>query len=332
VARRAAPADRRLPAAVPDPTAVMPAARPLPLAALASGALALAACASSPRMVSTSTTSTSTTATGPAASAGPSASAAAAGLPPDAAGAAAQLAASPRHGEYAMVPVPGGDAADSVRAWVVFPQRATKAPVVVVVHEIFGLSTWVRAVADQLAADGFIAVAPDLLTGFAPPDAPDSVNVAAIRRLDAAQVQRRVAAAGAYGMGLPAGAPQYGVVGFCWGGSTVFQHAVFAGQNGTPGFGAGVVYYGGAPNPALVAQVKAPLLGLFGENDARVNATIPPADSALRANGRAHEFTTFAGAGHGFLRQQSGQNGANRAASQQAWPRTVGWFRRHLGA
>jgi carboxymethylenebutenolidase len=230
-----------------------------------------------------------------------------------------------------MIPVPGGSAADSVRAWVVYPQRSTKAPVVVVVHEIFGLSTWVRGVADQLAADGFIAVAPDLLTGYAAPDAPDSVNVATIRRIDAGQVQRRVAAAGAYGMTQPAAEARYGVVGFCWGGSTVWQHAVFAGQNEVPGFGAGVVYYGGAPAPALVTQVRAPLLGFFGENDARVNATIPAADSALRAAGRTHEFTTFAGAGHGFLRQQEGQNGANRAASQQAWPRTLGWFRRHLG-
>jgi len=230
-----------------------------------------------------------------------------------------------------MIPVPGGAAADSMRAWVVYPQRSTKAPVVVVVHEIFGLSTWVRAVADQLAADGFIAVAPDLLTGFVPADAPDSVNVAAIRQLDPAQVQRRVAAAGAYGMGLPAAEARYGVVGFCWGGSTTFQHAVFAGQNSTPGFGAGVVYYGSAPRPELVAEVRAPLLGLFAENDARVNATIPAADSTLRANGRPHEFVTFGGAGHGFLRQQDGQNGANRTASQQAWPRTVAWFRQHLG-
>jgi carboxymethylenebutenolidase len=273
------------------------------------------------------TTTTVTTAPVPGASA--SVGVAAPGtLPPDAAGAAGRLSASSRHGEYAMIKI--GD--DSVRAWVVFPERATKAPVVVVVHEIFGLSTWVRAVADQFAAEGFIAVAPDLLTGFTPPDSPDSVNVAAIRGLDAAQVQRRVAAAGAYGMALPAAEARYGVVGFCWGGSTVFQHAVFAGQNNTPGFGAGVVYYGSAPAPAQVTTVRAPLLGLFAENDARVNATIPAADSTLRAASRTHEFVTLPGAGHGFLRQQSGQNGANRTASERAWPRTIGWFRQHLGA
>ena len=297
-------------------------------ALIAAGALAFPACASNPGMAArTSPTSA------PAAAAGaPTAQPAGRTIAPDAASAAARLAASPRHGEYAMIPVPGGDAADSVRAFVVYPERPTKAPVVVVVHEIFGLSTWVRAVADQLAADGFIAVAPDLLTGVAPADAPDSVNVRLIRGLNPAQVQRRVAAAGAYGMARPAAQPRYGVVGFCWGGSTVWQHAVFAGQNTVPGFGAGVVYYGSAPAPTQVAVVRAPVLGLFGENDARVNATIPAADSTLRANGRPYEVATFAGAGHGFLRQQAGQNGANGAAAQQAWPRTVAWFRRYLGA
>jgi carboxymethylenebutenolidase len=303
------------------------ATRAVSLSLAATGAaLAAAACASSPRMVQTGTTTTTSVVVPTPAAPATAAVGGAGSLPPDAAGAAARLAASTRHGEYAMIKL--GD--DSVRAWVVYPERATKAPVVVVVHEIFGLSTWVRGVADQLAADGFIAVAPDLLTGYAAPDAPDSVNVAAIRTVDAAQVQRRVAAAGAYGMALPAAQARYGVVGFCWGGSTSFQHAVFAGQNNTPGYGASVVYYGSAPASALVAQVKAPVLGLFAGNDARVNATLPPADSTLRANGRAHEFATFGGAGHGFLRQQSGSGGANLTASQQAWPRTVAWFRRHL--
>jgi carboxymethylenebutenolidase len=225
---------------------------------------------------------------------------------------------------------------DSVRAWVVYPERATKAPVVVVVHEIFGLSTWVRSVADQLAADGFIAVAPDLLTGYPVAGNADSVDVQAavaqVSRLDAGQVQRRIAAAGAYGMGLPAAAAHYGVVGFCWGGSASFQHAVFAGQNSTAGFGASVVYYGAAPAPAQLALAKAPILGLFGGNDARVNATLPAADSTLKAQGRPHEFSIYSGAGHGFLRQQGGAAGANLTASRQAWPATVAWFRRHLGS
>jgi carboxymethylenebutenolidase len=222
---------------------------------------------------------------------------------------------------------------DSVRAWVVYPERATKAPVVVVVHEIFGLSTWVRGVADQLAADGFIAIAPDLLTGKVP-SAPGSDTVAAaaataaIRSLATADVQRQIAAIGQYGMQLPAAANRYGVVGFCWGGSASFASAVAS----PSGQSAAVVYYGSAPTPyTTLASVKVPVLGLYGGEDARIGATIPPTDSAMKALGKRYEHHTFPGAGHGFLRQQDGQAGANLAASRQAWPLTIAFFRTNLG-
>ena len=118
---------------------------------------------------------------------------------------------------------------DSIRAWVVYPQRSGKAPVVLVVHEIFGLSSWVRGVADQLAADGFIAIAPDLLTMKNLPDGPDSVLAplaqVAIRTLDPAWVQRQLDAVAQYGMSLPAAERKYGIVGFCWGGGVSFAHA-----------------------------------------------------------------------------------------------------------
>jgi carboxymethylenebutenolidase len=249
-----------------------------------------------------------------------------AALPAGAEDAASRLARSPRHGEWMTIPT---GPSDSVRAWVVFPERATKAPIVLVVHEIFGLTTWIRAVADQLAADGFIAVAPDLLTGRIDPSLSDSAAQAAarvaIRELRSDDVQRQLDAVARAAMALPAAEPRYGIVGFCWGGSTVFQHAVHA-----PGLGAGVVYYGTSPDPSTLGSVRAPVLGLYGENDARVNATVPSADSAMRALGKTFEAHTFDGAGHGFLRQQSGQQGANMAATRAAWPLTVGWFRRHL--
>ncbi|HEV7994388.1 MAG TPA: dienelactone hydrolase family protein [Gemmatimonadaceae bacterium] len=222
---------------------------------------------------------------------------------------------------------------DSVRAWVVYPERSTKAPVVVVVHEIFGLSTWVRGVADQLAADGFIAIAPDLLTGKVA-SAPGSDTVAAaaataaIRSLASPDVQRQIAAVGQYGMSLPAASNRYGVVGFCWGGSASFASAVAspAGQS------AAVVYYGSAPTPyATLASVKVPVLGLYGGEDARIGATIPPTDSAMKALGKRYEHHTFSGAGHGFLRQQDGQAGANLTAAKQAWPLTIAFFRTNLG-
>jgi len=264
-------------------------------------------------------------------SATPAASAGAQGadLPPSAADARARLTASPRHGEWAMIKA---GPSDSVRAWVVYPERKDKAPVVVVVHEIFGLTTWVRSVADAFAANGFIAIAPDLLTGKnVPAGGPDSLNadsaVATIRTLDPKEVSRRMDAAAQYGMTLPAAVPRYGVVGFCWGGATVFQYTA-----GAPKLGATVVYYGVSPSAEALQSVRAPVLGLYGENDARGDATIPGADSTLKALGRTYELVILPGAGHGFLRAQDGQNGANLSAAKVAWPRTIAWFKKYLGA
>ena len=250
------------------------------------------------------------------------------GLPPDASGALTRLGSSPRHGEWVRIRTGDGD---SLRAWVVYPERNSKAPVVVVVHEIFGLSSWIRSVADQLAADGFIAIAPDLLTMKNLPDGPDSVvaplATAAIRTLDAAWVQRQLDAVAQYGMSLPSAQQKYGIVGFCWGGGISFAHAVHS-----PTLGASVVYYGTSPKTSDLPSVRAPILGLYGGNDARVDATIPPADSTLRALGKTYEHTIYPGAGHGFLRQQTGMDGANMAAVRAAWPATITWFRKYLGS
>lgn len=248
-------------------------------------------------------------------------------LPPAADGAAERLAASPRHGEWVTVAAGQGD---SVRAWVVHPERSDAAPVVLVVHEIFGLTDWIRAVADQLAAEGFIAIAPDLLSGKGVPTAATGEPerdpaVAAVRALDADEVHRRLSALAAWGMAQPSATDRYGIVGFCWGGSTSFAHATRSAD-----LDASVVYYGGSPDAAALAAVEAPVLGLYGGDDARVNATVPPADSAMQALGKTYEVHTYDGAGHGFLRQQDDRDGANMAATEQAWPETVRWFREHL--
>lgn len=253
-----------------------------------------------------------------------------AALPAGATTVAARLAASPRHGEYVMIARAPGSA-DSLRAWVVYPERRDKAPVVVVLHEIFGLSTWIRGVADQLAAAGYIAIAPDLISGKYTVAAGDTITQAQasslIRALVADSVQRDIARAAEYGMALPAAQQRFGVVGFCWGGSTSFATAVRA----HPKLKASVVYYGGAPALPELSNVKAPVLGFYGENDARVNATIPGADSTMKALKKSYEPVILPGAGHGFLRQQDGQNGANMAATRAAWPRTVAFFQRALG-
>lgn len=239
-----------------------------------------------------------------------------------------RIAASPRHGEWVMIRT---GSSDSVRAWVVYPGRSAKAPVVVVIHEIFGLSTWIRGVADQLAADGYIAIAPDLLTGKGTLEGDTlttAVAVAAIRTLEVVDVQRQLEAVARYGMALPAALPEYGVVGFCWGGGTSFAHAVESPQ----GLRAAVVYYGTSPSAAELARVKVPVLGLYGGDDARVDATISPADSVMRGLGKVYQPYIFAGAGHGFLRAQDGAAGANLLATQHAWPLTLSFLRKNLGA
>jgi carboxymethylenebutenolidase len=283
--------------------------------------LAIFACSTS--QIGNSAVSSKTSESGAPPSSAPTATQS---LPADADHAMERLNSSSRHGEWVTV---SRSPTDSIRAWVVYPERKTKAPVVIVIHEIYGLSTWVRAVADQLAADGFIAIAPDHLTMKPRTAGSDTLTQqeasAAIRTLDPAWVQQQIDAVAKYGMALPAAQPRYGIVGYCWGGGVSFAHAAHS-----PSLGAAVVYYGVSPAPERLSSVKAPVLGLYGGNDARVNATIPPADSALRAMGRTYVHNSYDGAGHGFLRQQTGANGANMTATQQAWPATIAWFKRYL--
>jgi carboxymethylenebutenolidase len=127
-------------------------------------------------------------------------------------------------------------------------------------------------------------------------------------------------------MSLPAGGSSVGVVGFCWGGSTSFRMATE-----WPTLDAAVVYYGSSPTSDALANVVTPVLGLYGGDDARVNATIPPAQEEMERLGKRYDVNIFEGAGHGFLRQQSGREGANARASREAWPETVAFFRELLG-
>lgn len=248
-------------------------------------------------------------------------------LPPGADAAAQRLASSPRHGEWVMIDA--GD--DSIRAWVVYPERSTPAPVVLVVHEIYGLTGWIRSVADQLAADGFIAVAPDLLT---PHDVPADENgdpvreraTSTIRTLDPATYHPQLIAIAEWAMALPSATDNYGIIGFCWGGAASFRHAIES-----PAVDAAVVYYGSSPETGLLSRVNAPVLGLYGADDARVNSTVPPADSAMTQLGKTFDYHMFDGAGHGFLRAQQDRDGANTAAARRAWPLTVQFLRDHLG-
>lgn len=248
-------------------------------------------------------------------------------IPASGATAAQRIAASPRHGEWVAIKV---GATDSVMAWVVYPERATKAPVVIAIHENTGLTTWARGVADQLAAEGFIGIAPDMLTmhrtGTLTEELPSDQGRGLIGRATPEFVNAALDAVAKYGMSLPAADQKYGVVGFCWGGARSFLHATHA-----PSLGAAVVYYGSPPTVEQMGNIRAPVLGLYGGADARINATIPAADSAMKRLGKSYEWQIFDGAGHGFLRGQENSE-ANVAAARAAWPRTVSFLKSKLGA
>lgn len=250
-------------------------------------------------------------------------------LPPSEEQAKAALEKSPRHGEYVDVKLPSGGT--PIRTWVVYPERKEKAGVVIVIHEIYGLTDWIRGVADQLARDGFIAVAPDLISGLGPNGGgTDSVAsrddvVKLVRGLTPEQATARLDAVHDWAVKLPAANGRSATLGFCWGGARSFTYAA-----SQPALDAAVVFYGTSPEAADLARVKAPVLGLYGSDDARVNATIPPAETEMKKLGKAYEPHIYEGAGHGFLRAQEGREGANLRATQQAWPRTLAFLREHL--
>ena len=250
-------------------------------------------------------------------------------LPPGEAQAKAALEKSPRHGEWVDIKLPSGGT--PIRSWVVYPERKDEAGVVIVIHEIYGLTDWIRSIADQLAKEGFIAVAPDLISGLGPNGGgTDSVAsrddvTKLVRGLTPEDATARLNAVRDYALKLPAANGKSATIGFCWGGARSFAYAA-----AQPGLNAAVVYYGTSPEAADLAKIKAPVLGLYGADDARVNATVGPAEAEMKKQGKTYEANTYEGAGHGFLRQQDGREGANLKATQQAWKRTAAFLRQHL--
>lgn len=248
-------------------------------------------------------------------------------LPAGEAAAKDRVLKSPRHGEYVDVQLPGGK---PIRSYVVYPEVKDKAPVVIVIHEIFGLSDWIKGVTDQLAADGFIAIAPDLLSGMGK-DGKGTEGFAdrgevtkAVRELTPELVVKQLNAVTAYGKSLPASSGKTATIGFCWGGGKSFEYAL-----ANPELSAAVVYYGTNPKPDALAALKVPVAGFYGSDDARVNATVGPAEEAAKKAGKTYETHTYEGAGHGFLRQQDGREGKNMKAAEQAWPDTVKFIKTH---
>ncbi len=210
-----------------------------------------------------------------------------------------KLEQSTRHREY--VPVKQGSR--TINTLVIYPETKAKAPVVVLIHEIFGLSDWMKLQADELAAEGYIVIAPDLVSGLGTDgggtDAlggQDNV-VKAVMKLDAAQVTADLDAVADYGKSLPSANGKLFVGGFCWGGGKTFAFATHRKD-----LSAAFVFYGPPPPAADMAAITAPVYGFYGENDARIGATTPQAITDMKAAGKFYEPVTYKDAGHGFMR------------------------------
>ena len=202
----------------------------------------------------------------------------------------------------------------------------------IVISEIFGLTDWIRGVADQLAKEGFIAVAPDFLSGMGPNhggsqelgEQGSTQPTMAMKDEDKLRILNDVRA---YTTTIPSANGKLATIGFCWGGGTSFLYAL-----NQPALNAAVSYYGPMPSdPAAYANAKVPILGLYGGNDSRVNANIELAKTELAKAHATYEPHIFEGAGHGFLRQQSGtaQAPGNMKATEEAWPLTLAFLRKY---
>jgi len=239
-------------------------------------------------------------------------------LPPSNETARDSLEQSPRHGEYVGIEFPEYDY--PINAWVVYPERPTRAPVIIVIHEIFGLTDWIRAIADDLAREGYLAIAPDFISGLGPDgggteafDSRDDI-VRTIRNLTPDDVIRRLDNVYDYALTIPAATEQISTIGFCWGGTMSFYYAT-----AQPDLTAAIVFYGSSPDTELLHTIEAPVLGLYAEDDARVNVTIEPAAEEMEQLGKVFEYYIYPDAGHGFVRQQEGRDGANLSATERAW-------------
>ncbi|MBC7920616.1 MAG: dienelactone hydrolase family protein [Ferruginibacter sp.] len=232
-----------------------------------------------------------------------------------------RLEKSPRHQEW--VTIQQGER--RVQAFVVYPEVKAKATAVIVIHENRGLNDWARSLADQVAEAGYIAIAPDLLSGLAPGGGktadfpnPDAAREA-LYKLTPEQVTADLGAVRQYVAKLPAANGKVAVMGFCWGGGQCFRFAT-----NQPDLAAAFVFYGTGPeDQAAVQRIKTPVYGFYGGDDARVNATIPASEALMKTAGKKYEPVVYEGAGHGFMRagEEPDATEANRKARTEAWNR-----------
>ncbi len=231
-----------------------------------------------------------------------------------------RLNSSPRHHEWATV----ATESRPIEAFVVYPETKTKSTVVVVIHQNRGLTDWERGVADRLAQEGFIAVAPDMLSGRAKDGGrtPDFADRDAARdalyAVDRTQLSQEIDAVIAWAAKLEAGNGKVTVAGFCWGGSNTFSAAT---RNQDPK--AFFVFYGGPPDQAALAAIEAPVYGFYGERDERINSTIEATTATMEKLGKFYQPVIYSGAGHAFMAAAEGEEAdeATVAAARDAWQR-----------
>ena len=234
----------------------------------------------------------------------------------------AKLNKSPRHQEWVTIQY----AHRKVQAYVVYPEVKGKAPVVMLVHEIFGLSDWARSMADDLAAEGYIVIVPDLLSEHGPKgggssDFPDmDSTVKAVFQLDPRQVMSDLKATADYAVKLPSANGKLAVAGFCWGGGQAFTFATLY-----PNLNAAFVFYGSAPESGAMKAITAPVYGFYAGDDARITATVPATTTAMQAAGAVYQPVIYDGAGHGFMRAGEAPDAspANRKAREEALARML---------
>lgn len=235
-----------------------------------------------------------------------------------------QLENSPRHHEWVDVEYDGR----TVHSFVAYPETNEETLAVIVIHENRGLNDWARSFTDQVAEAGYIAIAPDLLSGFSDEherttDFPTSDAARdALYTLDPEQITQDLHAVREYISNVPASTGTVVVAGFCWGGSQTFRYATNSDQPE-----AFMVFYGSAPeDPEAVQQISAPVYGFYGENDQRINSGIPAIEEMMNEYGKTYEYEIYEGAGHAFMRAGDDPNAdeASKAARDAAWERLEG--------
>jgi carboxymethylenebutenolidase len=235
-----------------------------------------------------------------------------------------RLDESPRHHEW--VSIVRGDR--TLHAFVAYPESPVQTAAVVVIHENRGLTDWVRSFADQLAEAGYLAIAPDLLSGDGPEggktsDFPSSDAAReALYNLDPERVTADLNDAANYVVSLPAANGTVAVAGFCWGGSQTFRFAT-----NRDDLAAACVFYGSAPKSQEdIARVGPPVYGFYGENDSRINSTLDGTAEMMAAAGKTFIPVIYDGAGHAFMRRGDAADAddASRGARNDAFERLLG--------